>query len=60
MRFPFEGIEAEMPVILSNGNQFKGQGNAENPTQSGSALLLRKAGEAAFARVWRYNSRSPV
>ena len=48
MRFPLEGIEADTPVILSNGNQFKGQGTTGNQTQSGSALLIRKAGETTF------------
>jgi alpha-D-xyloside xylohydrolase len=48
MRFPFEGIESEMPIVLSSGNQFKGPGNPGNQTQSGSVLLVRKAGEPGF------------
>jgi len=48
MRFPLEGIDAETVVTLSSGNQFQGPGTPGNQTQSGSAVMIRKAGEPAF------------
>jgi alpha-D-xyloside xylohydrolase len=48
MRFPFEEIGADTVVVLSTGNQFQGPGNAGNQTQSGSALMIRKAGNTAW------------
>jgi alpha-D-xyloside xylohydrolase len=48
MRFPFEGIDAETVVTLSAGNQFQGAGTTGNQTQSGSAVMIRKAGDPAF------------
>jgi len=48
MRLPLEGIEAGAAVTISNGNQFQGGAAGGNQTQSGSALLLRKAGNPAF------------
>jgi alpha-D-xyloside xylohydrolase len=48
MRFPFEGIDAETVVTLSNGNQFQGTGTTGNQTQSGSAVMIRSAGDPAF------------
>ena len=45
MRFPLDAIEAAAAVTLSNGNQFKGPGTTGNQTQSGSALMIRKAGD---------------
>ena len=48
MRFPVEGIDAETAVTLSNGNQFQGAGTPGNQTQSGSAVMIRRAGDAAF------------
>src|SRR5579864_1933281 len=48
MRFPLEGIDAGTVVTLSSGNQFQGPGVTGNQTQSGSAVLIRKAGEPAF------------
>lgn len=51
MRFPFEGIEAGTAVTLSNGNQFKGTGTPGNQTQSGSAVMIRKAGDPSWNRL---------
>ena len=51
MRLPFEGIDAATPVTLSSGNQFNGGGITGNQTQSGSALLVRKTGAAAFTSL---------
>jgi alpha-D-xyloside xylohydrolase len=48
MRFPLEGIDAETVVTLSSGNQFQGPGTPGNQTQSGSAVMIRKAGDPAF------------
>jgi hypothetical protein len=48
MRSPFEGIDAGTVVTLSNGNQFQGPGTAGNQSQSGSAVMIRKAGDPAF------------
>jgi hypothetical protein len=48
MRSPFEEIEADTAVLLSNGNQFQGPGSAGNQTQSGSASMIRKAGDTAW------------
>jgi alpha-D-xyloside xylohydrolase len=51
MRFPVEGIDAETAVTLSSGNQFKGPGITGNQTQAGSALMIRKAGDAGWRAV---------
>jgi hypothetical protein len=48
MRFPLEGIDPETVVTLSNGNQFQGAGTIGNHTQSGSAVMIRKAGDPVF------------
>lgn len=48
MRLPIEGIDAATVVTLSNGNQFQGAGTTGNQTQSGSAVMIRKAGDPAF------------
>jgi alpha-D-xyloside xylohydrolase len=48
MRFPLEGISPEIVVVLSNGNQFQGDGTVGNQTRSGSAVMVRKAGDPAF------------
>lgn len=48
MRFPLEGIDAETVVTLSNGNQFQGAGTTGNQTLSGSAVMIRNAGDSAF------------
>jgi hypothetical protein len=51
MRFPVEGIDAETAVTLSSGSQFKGPGTTGNQTQSGSALMIRKVGDAGWSAV---------
>ena len=51
MRFPVEGIDAEIAVTLSSGNQFKGSGTTGNQTQSGSALMIRKVGDAGWSAL---------
>src|SRR6266571_1864453 len=43
MRFPLVATEAGTAVTLVNGNQFQGVGVTGNQTQSGSALMVRKA-----------------
>jgi hypothetical protein len=48
MRFPLDAIEAGTTVTVSNGNQFQGAGKPGNQTQSGSALMVRKAGDATW------------
>ena len=48
MRLPLEDIDAEGDVLLSNGNQFRGAGRPGNQTQSGSAVMIRKAGDSAW------------
>ncbi|MCC2640943.1 MAG: glycoside hydrolase family 31 [Nitrospira sp.] len=48
MRAPFEDIDAGVDVILSNGNQFRGGGRSGNQTQSGSAVMVRRAGDSAW------------
>src|SRR6266849_3261809 len=48
MRLPLEEIEADTAVMLSTGNQFKGSGSAGNQTQSGSTLMIRKAGNTPW------------
>src|SRR5262249_51045732 len=49
MRFPLDQIEQDTSVTLSSGNQFQGPGTAGNQTPSGSAVLIRKAGDS----LWR-------
>jgi alpha-D-xyloside xylohydrolase len=49
MRFPVEDIDASVDVILTNGNQFRGAGNAANQTQSDSKLMIRRAGDSVWA-----------
>jgi alpha-D-xyloside xylohydrolase len=51
MRCPVEDIDAGVDVVLTNGNQFRGSGNAANQTQSGSRVLIRLAGDGAFAEL---------
>ena len=51
MRFPVEDIDSGVDVILSNGNQFRGAGNAANQTQSGSRVMIRRAGEPGFIEL---------
>jgi alpha-D-xyloside xylohydrolase len=51
MRFPVEDIDSGVDVVLSNGNQFRGSGNAANQTQSGSRVMIRRAGEGAFTEL---------
>lgn len=48
MRLPLEDIDASGDVILSNGNQYRGDVRAGNQTQSGSAVMIRKAGDEAW------------
>jgi len=48
MRVPLDVIEAGAPVVVFTGNQFRGLGTAGNQTQSGSALMLRKTGDATW------------
>ncbi len=48
MRLPLEDIDASVDVILSNGNQFQGGGRPGNQTQSGSAVMIRIAGDSAW------------
>jgi alpha-D-xyloside xylohydrolase len=48
MRFPLDAIEAGTTVTLSNGNQFQGPGITGNQTQLGSALMVRKVGDASW------------
>jgi alpha-D-xyloside xylohydrolase len=51
MRFPVEDLDAGVDVVLSNGSQFRGSGNAANQTQSGSRLMIRRAGESSFTEL---------
>jgi len=51
MRFPLDAIEAGTTVTLSNGNQFQGPGTTGNQTQSGSALMMRKAGDVTWTAL---------
>jgi hypothetical protein len=44
MRFPFSSIEADAEVTLFSGNRFQGFGVTGNQTESGSALMVQKAG----------------
>jgi alpha-D-xyloside xylohydrolase len=46
MRFPLEEIAANTTLLLCNGTQFEGPGNARNQTEQRSALMIRKAGDA--------------
>jgi hypothetical protein len=48
MSFPLEDIGAATAVTLSNGNQFQGPGASGNQTQSGSAVMVRRAGDASW------------
>ena len=48
MRLRLEDIDAGVDVILSNGNQFRGGGRAGNQTQTGSAVMIRRAGDGAW------------
>src|SRR5262245_1512551 len=48
MRVPLEAIEAGTAVLVSSGNQFRGPGNPGNQTESDSALMLRKMGDATW------------
>jgi alpha-D-xyloside xylohydrolase len=48
MRLPLIAIEAGVGVTLFSGNQFQGPGVTGNQTESGSALMVRKAGDLAW------------
>ena len=51
MRFPFVSIEAAAAVTLFSGNQFQGSGAAGNQTESGSALMVRRAGSPTWTTL---------
>lgn len=50
MRSPVEDedIDPGIDVILTTGNQFQGGGGAGNQTQTGSAVMIRRAGDSAW------------
>jgi alpha-D-xyloside xylohydrolase len=48
MRFPLDEVEAGTAVTVSNGNQFRGSGTAGNQTQSGSLVMVRRAGVVSW------------
>ncbi len=48
MRRPLGGIEAGTAVTLFSGNQFQGPGVVGNQTQSGSAVMVRKADDPTW------------
>ena len=51
MRRPLGGIEAGTEVTLLSGNQFQGAGVTGNQTQSGSAVMVREAGDLAWTTL---------
>jgi alpha-D-xyloside xylohydrolase len=51
MRLPLISVEAAQAVTLFSGNQFQGPGVAGNQTESGSALMVRKAGAPAWTSL---------
>src|SRR5262245_60148369 len=59
MRVPLAAIEAGTAVRVFSGNQFRGPGNPGNQTQSGSALMFRKMGDATWKPLpLRFQSES--
>jgi len=51
MRSPLTAIEEGTAVTLFLGNQFQGPGVTGEQTQSGSAVLVRKAGDPTFTAL---------
>src|SRR5258705_5463656 len=51
MRSPVHRVAAGASVVVYNGNQFAGTGNPGNQLQTGSAVLYRKIGDAAWTTV---------
>ena len=51
MRSPLTAIEEGTAVTLFNGNQFQGPGVTGDQTQSGSAVLVRKASDPTFTAL---------
>jgi hypothetical protein len=48
LRFPLDTIGGGTTVMRSNGQHFQGPEIAGNQTQWGSALMIRKAGDASW------------